>query len=151
MEILFEPVAHTNRTEAEELRVAPGQEHCVESVADCLREADEIPAWRPVRMLDGNQPVGFAMYGYWESEGRLWLDRYLIGHHFQGRGYGRACLSALLEHLELEYGRQPVYLSVYGDNHPAIRLYESFGFCFNEETDINGELVMVRAANMQPE
>ena len=39
------------------------------------------------------------MYGFfWEylPFGRLWLDRLLIDRRFQGRGYGRAALAALL-------------------------------------------------------
>ena len=40
------------------------------------------------------------MYGFfWEylPFGRLWLDRLLIDRRFQGRGYGRAALAALLD------------------------------------------------------
>ena len=40
------------------------------------------------------------MYGFfWEylPFGRLWLDRLLIDRRFQGRGYGRAALAAMLD------------------------------------------------------
>ena len=60
--------------------------------------------------------------------GRLWLDRLLIDRRFQGRGYGRAALAALLERLEREYHKKRIYLSVVEANRPAAALYESFGF-----------------------
>ena len=75
----------------------------------------------------------------------IWLDRLLIDARFQGRGYGRAALEALLERLSREYPEQDVYLSVIEGNDVATRLYEQYGFRFIGEKDIHGEDVMVRA------
>lgn len=72
------------------------------------------------------------MYGFSEEyppEGRLWLDRLLIDARFQGRGYGRAALEALLERLP-EYPEKDVYLSVIEGNDVATWLYEQYGFRF---------------------
>ena len=54
---------------------------------------------------------------------------YVIGVHpsTQGTGLGRALLVAGLEHLRSQ-GLDEVVLYVEGDNHGAVRLYESFGF-----------------------
>ena len=73
---------------------------------------------------------------------QLWLDRLLIDRRFQGRGYGRAALAALLERLEREYHKKRIYLSVVEANRPAAALYESFGFRFTGERDTHGERVM---------
>ena len=99
-------------------------------------------------IYDGDLPVGFSMYGFFREEyppeGRLWLDRLLIDARFQGRGYGRAALEALLERLSREYPEKDVYLSVIEGNDVATRLYEQYGFRFIGEKDIHGEDVMVR-------
>ena len=100
MKIRLEPVTVASRAAVERLETAPGQEGFVESVAECLAEADRRRCWRPVGVYDGDALIGFAMYGFfWEylPFGRLWLDRLLIDRRFQGRGYGRAALAALLD------------------------------------------------------
>lgn len=78
MKIRLEPVTVASRAAVERLETAPGQEGFVESVAECLAEADRRRCWRPVGVYDGDALIGFAMYGFfWEylPFGRLWLDR----------------------------------------------------------------------------
>ena len=150
MKIRLEPVTVASRAAVERLETAPGQEGFVESVAECLAEADRRRCWRPVGVYDGDALIGFAMYGFfWEylPFGRLWLDRLLIDRRFQGRGYGRAALAALLERLEREYHKKRIYLSVVEANRPAAALYESFGFRFTgEAARPTGERVHVPSA-----
>lgn len=67
MELHFEPITEENRKEAEALSPAPGQENYIESVADCMREADERDSWRPLGIYDGSTLVGFAMYGFFRN------------------------------------------------------------------------------------
>ena len=146
MRLRLAPVDEGNRAQAEALRVAQGQEGFIETVADCLAEADELPCWRPAGIYDGEKLVGFAMYCQWneDPDERVWLDRFLISHECQGRGYGHAALALLLDRLEEEYGPRDVYLSVIPGNGAAQRLYREFGFRYNGELDIHGERVMVR-------
>lgn len=146
MELSWQPIEEGNRDLALTLAVSSAQVGTVEPVADCLREAAELALWRPVLLLADGEAVGFAMYGLWENEGsdgRLWLDRFFIDRRHQGRGLAKAVLPALIAHLRATYGRSTVYLSVYPNNAPAIRLYEALGFCYNGELDCNGERVMV--------
>lgn len=63
-ELRILPVGPENRAACLGLRTAPGQEGFVESVEDCLREAQGYGAWRPVALLRGEEVVGFAMYGF---------------------------------------------------------------------------------------
>ena len=103
MKIRLEPVTVASRAAVERLETAPGQEGFVESVAECLAEADRRRCWRPVGVYDGDALIGFAMYGFfWEylPFGRLWLDRLLIDRRFQGRGItgGREHLNLLRLH-----------------------------------------------------
>jgi len=141
----FVPITEENRREVENLQLFPEQRSYIESVPECLAEAEQTREWRTVGIYDGPTVVGFAMYGCFaqpEPEGQLWLDRLLIDRRFQGRGYGRAALAALLERLEREYHKKRIYLSVVEANRPAAALYESFGFRFTGERDTHGERVM---------
>ena len=141
----FETVTAKNRGAVERLALLPEQAGFIESPTECLREADASDFWRPVGIYDGTELVGFAMYGYlpFLGEGQLWFDRLLIDKAFQGRGYAKAAIAALLERLRQEYPCRRVYLSVYGDNAAAIHLYQQAGFSFNGDYDTTGERVMV--------
>lgn len=44
----FEPVNSENRREAENLSVFSEQSGFIESVGECLQEADNLNLWRPV-------------------------------------------------------------------------------------------------------
>ena len=140
----FETVTAKNRGAVERLALLPEQAGFIESPSECLREADASDFWRPVGIYDGTELVGFAMYGYlpFLGEGQLWFDRLLIDKAFQGRGYAKAAIAALLERLRQEYPCRRVYLSVYGDNAAAIHLYQQAGFSFNGDYDTKGERVM---------
>lgn len=52
----------------------------------------------------------------------------LVHDEYQGRGIGRALLTALLDLADNYLGLIRVELEVWEDNAPAIRLYESLGF-----------------------
>lgn len=144
--ITLQPIAAHNRAAAQALQLRPEQVGWIEPVSECLAEADRRACWRPVGIYDGPTLVGFAMYGFfWEylPFGRVWLDRLLIDCRYQGRGYGKAAIAALLEQIQREYRRKKVYLSVYEDNQSAIRLYRQLGFRMNGQLDTKGEKIMV--------
>lgn len=146
MRLSFIPVTDENIETVSKLHVAPSQIGSVETVAESYREAKALPLWRPVAVLIDGDMVGFAMYGLCQHEGergRVWLDRFFIDERFQGRGYARPVLKELLRVIRETYGYDEIFLSVYADNAVAIRLYESIGFQFNGELDINDERVMV--------
>lgn len=142
----YEPVTKENREEVLKLHVTENQKSFIESVSQCLSEADAYSVWRPVVICDGAKMVGFAMYGFFKEEyegGRLWLDRFFIDSRYQGKGYGEEALKGLIKRLIDEYDKPEVYLSVTDEKIPAVKLYKKYGFAFNGESDINGEKVMV--------
>lgn len=145
MQLHLEPVSEMNREHFVKMHLAKGQEGFVESVEECLSEADGRSDWRPVGIFDGNIPVGFAMYGYfheYKPHGRVWMDRLLIDENKQNKGYGTEALKMLLHRIKEEYQCQEVYLSVIKQNHVATKMYQKFGFEFVGEKDIHGEDVM---------
>lgn len=143
MNIRIESITEKNENEVLQLETAEGQEGFVESVEECLAESRVWRQWKPVAIYDDTQMVGFAMYGY--LLGRVWFDRLLIDQRFQGRGYGRKAVEALLLRIHKEYPQQSqIYLSVVEGNDQAAKLYQDFGFAFNGERDTKGEHVMVK-------
>ena len=140
----FELVNDENRKEVEGLTVFSEQADFIESVSECLQEADELDLWCPVGIYDNDTLIGFAMYGYFPepAPGQLWLDRLLIDKKYQGKGYGKQAVVSLLDRLHTEYQSNTVYLSVYENNLHAIRLYQQIGFRFNGEYDSKGEHIM---------
>ena len=48
----------------------------------------------------------------------------------------------MLDYLGARFDSKYIYLSVYEENQAAIQLYESFGFEFTDEMDVNGEMIM---------
>ena len=148
MDIRLVPVTAALRETAESLSVAEYQKDFIESVPQCMAEADEISDWEPILIYRGETPVGFAMYGLMRGEKshRLWFDRLLIDERYQKLGYGRAAVEAILKRIQGEFPGRDIYLSAYEDNETAIKLYASFGFKFNGELDSNGEKIMLLKA-----
>lgn len=144
--IYLRAVDNKNREDALKLRPSISQESFIESVGECLLEADELSLWNPVVIYQDEEAAGFAMFGFWKEEGgqgRMWLDRFLIDEMYQGRGIGKEALRQLVTLLMRELGHDRIFLSLYEDNKAAERLYRNAGFRYNGEKDTNGELVMV--------
>ena len=87
----FEAVNSRNRAEVEHLEVFAEQSGFIESVTQCLQEADKLELWRPVGIYDRSMLIGFAMYGMIQEPAytRLWFDRLLIDKQHQGKGYAK--------------------------------------------------------------
>lgn len=146
MNIKLKPVTKENKNEILALRVKSSQMGFIETTHECLQEADELDLWRPVGIYDDEILIGFAMYGLWEKEGtdgKVWLDRFLIAEQHQGKSYAKPALERLIQKITQEYQREKLYLSLYEDNEVATNLYCKFNFKFNGELDINQEKVMV--------
>lgn len=143
MEIRIVPVTARDREKVLALSVRREQQGFIETTAQCLCEAQELPLWRPVGLWYGEDLVGFAMYGRWE-DGRVWLDRFLIDSRFQGRSLGSRALDALLEQIPREYGCKELYLSIFDGNRRAEGMYRARGFVPNGERDTGGEQVLVK-------
>lgn len=143
--LILKPITGENRDIAEALTVFPHQAGYIETVRECLKEADQLDAWRPICILDGDIPIGFAMYGRITEPAntRLWFDRFLIDRRYQGKGYAKPVIQLILKDMQVHYPNTDIYLSVYEENQQAIALYQSFGFVFTGELDSKGEKIML--------
>lgn len=128
MKIRFCEITEENWEEAIALKVRPGQEHFVASNLYSIAQSKVIPVMEPLAICSGERMVGFCMTGPETATGRIWIVRFMIGQAYQGKGYGRAALTALIPLVRERYHCQKIYLSVHPDNQTAIRLYTSLGF-----------------------
>lgn len=128
------------------LKVAPGQEGFVANNVYSLAQAKVFAAAVPLAIYAEDTPVGFVMYTP-EDAGKFSIWRYMIGAEHQQKGYGRAALKVVLNHLSTQNPAcREVVLSYEPANTVAARLYASFGFVETGEVD-DGELVASLALN----
>lgn len=132
------------------LRVKPEQSRYVAGNARSLAEAYVYPdRARPWAVCVAGEPVGFLMLDevgpdHPEAPGgraSYFLWRLMIGAEHQGKGYGRAAVLALIEHVKgLPDGRALGTSYVPGDG-GAGPFYERLGFKPTGEED-DGEVVV---------
>lgn len=129
------------------IRIEPreDQRRFVASVAYYLNLCHYGEDWRPLALYQGGEPVGFAMWGFDAQEESYWIGGLVIDAEHQGKGYGRAAMEALLDHLAAQPGYREAALSCDAENTVARRLYASLRFVETGERADN-ELVARRPA-----
>ena len=149
--ITLREISEDNARSVLALRLAPGQERFVTSVADSLAEADEYPQgnpWFRAVCADG-RPVGFVMLS-WDVEprppeihGPWFLWKLLIDHRHQGEGYGREVVQQLVELVRGQGATELLTSHVPGEGGPA-GFYARLGFVPTGELDPDGEIILRR-------
>lgn len=126
------------------LSVAKDQQQFIESNAFSLAESLYEGNGTSVGLYDGEILVGYAMYGWYSEKYKsVWLDRFMIDQHYQGKGYAKRFLRLFIEFLQQQFTCKIIYLSLHPDNKHAMGLYESFGFRLNGDIDDEGPVVGV--------
>lgn len=122
------------------LLVAPSQRGFVAPNAVSFAEAlFEPKAWYRAVYAD-DVPVGFVMLSLDPDAPEYYLWRFMIAEGYQGRGYGRAALALVAEHVRsLPGGTALVTSWVPGEDGPE-GFYRSLGFEPTGEVD-DGEVV----------
>lgn len=122
------------------LQVTPDQRRFVAPNAVSFAEAHYEPkAWYRAIYADG-QPVGFAMLSIDTGTPEYYLWRFMIDGGFQGRGYGRAALGLIVDHVRsLPNARELLVSWIPGDGSPE-PFYLGLGFVPTGEVD-DGEVV----------
>lgn len=96
------------------LEVNESQKSFIETVPECMQEVKEKSYninWQPNAILNNDCLIGFAMYGKSVS-GNVWLDRFMIDKHFQGKGLGKVALPLLIKKILNEFNTNKLFLSV---------------------------------------
>ena len=128
MTVHLEPITHHNLHECLRLHVGPGQQHFVPANIVSLVQAYVEPAFVPRAIYDGDQMVGFVMYGRDPESEQDWIVRMMIDARYQGHGYGRAGLLLALEALRSHPGGRGIRVGYRPEDLEAARLYASVGF-----------------------
>jgi diamine N-acetyltransferase len=93
-----------------------------------LAQASVSNNWITKAIYTEDLLIGFAMYGYSDELQGYDLCRLMIDYRFQGKGYGKKALQAVVEEMQKEYGCEEILICFQPDNAPAKSLYEKFGF-----------------------
>jgi diamine N-acetyltransferase len=138
------------------LRRGPGQERylgmMISHFEDAISDAKTCPRYWSIQEAADGTLVGFVMIcdnipaetlaADDDIVGPYFLWRLLIDHRFQGRGYGRATLDALVEYLRGRPGADRLWTSAApGDGSPQ-PFYLRYGFVKSGEVKWGGEELM---------
>jgi GNAT superfamily N-acetyltransferase len=149
MTVTLEEITEENVQSVLALRLAPGQERFVTTVADSLDEADENPQGKPwfrAVCADG-RPVGFVMLS-WDVEpqppeihGPWFLWKLLIDHRHQRQGYGQEVVRQIVRLVRAEGATELLTSHVPGEGGP-VGFYTRLGFVPTGELDPDGEIIL---------
>ncbi len=141
MKIELRDITQDNFRACINLKVAESQTRFVATNLMSIAQSKVMPELIPLGVYDGDEMVGFVLYG--TEEGRWWLVRLMVAEAQQGKGYGKAAIRALVERLAHEAPEcDELYLSYVPGNERAERLYLEMGFEPTGEIDPHGETVL---------
>lgn len=111
------------------LELKEGQDKFVASNVYSIAQSKFYPSWKPTGIFANDEMVGFLMYGKDEEiDDSIWIIRLMIAARFQGKGYGRAAMNALIEHIKNNYDNEEIFVAFVPGNETAMNLYKSIGF-----------------------
>ena len=136
---LREVVSTEDRASVMGLRLGPGQERYLDSMADIFAEADAeqraVPRQWAVHDTEAGSLIGFMMISDnipqpmdEDLVGPYYLWKLLIDERFQGRGYGAATLDALVGYLGTRPGADVLYTSCADGPGSPRGFYLRYGF-----------------------
>lgn len=138
--ITLRPITAKNWNECIGLQPGEDQKRFVASNLYSLAESKFKPWMVPLGIYDGEEMIGFVMYGLDQDDGNPWIYRLMVSEGRQGKGCGRAALREVIARLRAIPGRGEIKLSFNPGNARAEKLYESIGFRRTGEV-ISGEVV----------
>ncbi|HEX8636519.1 MAG TPA: GNAT family N-acetyltransferase [Pyrinomonadaceae bacterium] len=142
MSVSLRDVDESNFWQCINLKVADEQTDFVASNLYSIAESKVRPYLVPQAVYEGEQLIGFAMFGRDSQTGKYWIMRLMIGAEFQGRGYGKALIGRLIEKIKELPEADEIYLSFVPGNGGAERIYRGAGFELTGETNSDGETIM---------
>lgn len=143
MPVELREITPKNFDECIRLSVSETQSGYVATNLMSIAQSKVFPDLNVRAIYDGEEMVGFVMFGFDQDENKHSLFRLMVDESKQGKGYGRAATRMVLEELRSEESCDSVYLSFVGGNISAERLYESIGFERTGEIDEqSGEIIM---------
>lgn len=136
-------ITKNNWVKAISLRVREDQVNFVASNAVSLAQLNFLENFYAKGIYNGDEMVGFTLYGIDEDDQEYWIYRMMIDQNHQGKGYGKEAVKLVIEDIKnmKEDYHKTVMLSYEPANEHAKRLYEKMGFQEIEGLVIDGEQV----------
>jgi len=138
--IEFREIDRNNFFDVIQLSVAEEQKNFVATNLFSIAQAKAYPECICLAIYHNDILVGFTMYCIDIDDHEYWIYRLMIDAKYQSKGYGKAAMEKLIDHIKQDKKHQVIYLSFEPENILAKRLYEKLGF----EADgrvIDGEIV----------
>ena len=144
MTVTLRDIDRGNFMQCVKLDVHDAQRGFVASNVFSIAQSKVEPTYNVQAVYDGEEMVGFCMYGWDAEEGCHCLARLMVDKNQQGKGYGRAATEAVVERLRAEPDCRQIMLSVNPANKAAQALYESLGFVKTGEVSRGEEVMRLR-------
>ena len=96
MKVTLKDIDRENFRAAVRLEVHEDQKNFVAPNVFSIAQSKVEPAFKVQAVYDGEEMVGFVMYGWDEEEGCYELARLMVDKNRQGKGYGRAATEAVI-------------------------------------------------------
>jgi diamine N-acetyltransferase len=130
MAVRLVPITKDNWREAIRLKVREDQKGFVATNVYSIAEASFYPDQVHCRAVyDDDTMVGFVMYGYDDEDyGGYAIIRLMVDERYQGKGYGRAAMLAMIEALKQQPDCDKIYISFEPENHAARAVHQP-GLC----------------------
>lgn len=142
MSITLRDITGDNYFQVLELKISPEQEAAkfvapvVRSLADAWYYRDEGITY-PKAVYADEDLVGFIMYELDTEEQQVFIWRFLIDQRYQGKGYGRQTIEAVVEMAKEQAQITKVVADYVDGNEPMKKILLDLGF---EETGFNKEI-----------
>ena len=144
MKVTLKDIDRENFKQCIRLEVNEEQKSFVAPNVFSIAQSKVEPTYNVQAVYDGEEMVGFVMYGWDEEEGCHSLGRLMIDKNHQGKGYGRAATEEVIRRLKAEPDCRQIVLSVNPANASAQVLYESLGFVKTGEVSHGEEVMRLR-------
>lgn len=135
--IEIKKITQENIRACAKLEVSEDQKQFVARNLATIAWAYVDPTFTPYAICAGEEVVGVAAIEYIpenESYDRHWVPRFMIGQQFQGKGYGKKAMLAIIDMISKQHQDcERVRLSVVLENQGAIQFYKSIGFIETDE------------------
>lgn len=142
--VRLERVSEANLAGVLELRVRDDQRAFLDTpdLAEFLADAPQHSTFAAFALCVGPQVVGFVSVGHLRGDPRnAWIPLLVIAREFQGQGYGRAAMNAVLELIREDlWDYLSLGLAYKPANLVAERLYLGLGFAPTGNVDDRGEV-----------
>lgn len=87
-----------------------------------------VKGWISRAIYDGDTLIGYSTYGFDHVHSRYEMVSLMLGHQYQGKGYGKKVLKLVIDEMVDRFNCKEIYLTVIPENENAIRVYKALGF-----------------------